>query len=507
MIIKAWVQRRAARRIDAVRVQEATLLRLLKTCSRTAFGKQHGFASIGSVAEYQARVPVRRYEDFFERWWKPNFPYYQNGTWPGLIPYLAESSGTTTGRTKYLPVSQEMIRGNQAAAADVLAFHLAARPQSRLLGGRTLMLGGSTALRRMGPGVRSGDLSGIAAVTMPWWARRRSWPPRDIALLPKWDEKLDRLAAGAIGQDIRGLSGTPSWLLVLFERLSAKHPDHPRTLAGIFPRLELVIHGGVGFAPYEAAFRAWLEGSAAEHREVYAASEGFVAAADRAPGEGLRLMLDHGLFFEFIRIEAAAEKNPHRFWIGDAEPGRDYALALTSNAGAWSMLIGDRVRLLDGDPPRILVTGRLGLELSLFGEHVIGAELDRAIEAGAAACGCAIADYTAHPFLRGDGRGRHLFAVEPASGSIDPARFGMALDRNLRAGNADYDAHRSGNVQLLPPLIHPLPAGSFAQWMRQRHRLGGQNKVPRVIADQPALADLLGLTPDALCLVLSGGPG
>ncbi len=482
-------------------------MRLLKTCRTTAFGKQHGFAAIGSVAEYQACVPLRRYEDFFERWWKPNFPYYQNGTWPGLIPYLAESSGTTTGRTKYLPVSHDMIRANQSAAADVLGFHLAARPNSRLLGGRTLMLGGSTALRRMGPGVKAGDLSGIAAVTMPWWAKRRSWPPHDIALLPKWDEKLDRIAAGAIGQDIRGLSGTPSWLLVLFERLSAKHPDHPNTLAGIFPKLELVIHGGVGFSPYAAAFQAWLQGSGAELREVYAASEGFVAAADGVAGDGMRLMLDHGLFFEFVRIEEVEEKNPRRFWIGDAETGRDYALVLTSNAGVWSMIIGDRVRLLDGDPPRILVTGRLGLELCLFGEHVIGAEIDRAIEAGAAACACAIADYTAHAFLCEDGRGRHLFAIEPASGSIDPAVFGLALDRKLRAGNADYDTHRAGNVQLLPPLIRPLPPGSFDAWMRKRNRLGGQNKVPRVIADQPALADLLGLTPDALCLVLSGAPG
>lgn len=504
---------RASRRLaalarqDHAKVQAETLLGLIRTARTTAFGRAHGFGSIGSVAEYQARVPLRRYEDFWDRFWRPNFPYCQNSTWPGLVPYLAESSGISTGRTRYIPVTRPMLRANQDAARDVLAFHLAARPASALPGGRHLLLGGSTALRRMGPGVRSGDLSGIAAATMPGWARARTWPPKDIALLADWDEKLALIAAGAPGRDIRSLSGTPGRMLVLFERLAALHPEHPRTLAGLFPRLELIVHGGAGFAPYQPAFARWLDGSRAELREIYPASEGFIAAADRGPGEGLRLMLDHGLFMEFVPPEDVGTARPRRYWIGDAEPGRDYALALTSNAGLWSMLLGDRVRLLGLDPPRILMAGRLGQDLSLFGEHVTDAELDRAVAAAAAAAGCGVVEYTAYGFLTGDGRGRHLVAIEPASGGIDTQAFALALDRALRHGNADYATHRFADVKLLPPLIKPVPSGGFAQWMARRRKRGGQNKVPRVIAEEALLGALLGLQGDALRLVFADAAG
>lgn len=497
----------ALARQDHAKVQSDTLLALIRTAKSTAFGRAHGFGSISSVAEYQARVPLRRYEDFWDRFWRPNFPYYQNSTWPGLIPYLAESSGTSTGKTKYIPVSRPMIRSNRDAAQDVLAFHLAACPESKLFGGVNLLLGGSTALRRMGPGVRSGDLSGIAAATMPGWARTRAWPPQDIALLGDWDEKLGRMAAGALGRDIRSISGTPSWMLVFFERLSALHPDRPRTLGALFPKLELIVHGGVGFGPYKPAFARWLEGSRTELREVYPASEGFIAAADRGPGEGMRLMLDHGLFMEFIPTEDVGKPNPRRAWIGNAEPGRDYALALTSNAGLWSMLLGDRVHLLGLDPPRILMAGRLAHELSLFGEHVTDIELDRAIAAAAQSTGCSVTEYTAYGFLTGDGRGRHLFAIEPATGTINPQAFGLALDRQIRNGNADYATHRFADVQLLPPLIQVIPPGGFSHWMARRRKLGGQNKVPRVIADEALLGALLGLKEDALRLVFTGGSG
>jgi hypothetical protein len=297
-------------------------------------------------------VPLRRYEDFAQRWWQPNFPYAQNATWPGLIPYLATIPAP--GTTRYLPVSEAMIRANHAAARDVLSVHLGAHPKSRLPGGLHLALGGCTALRRMGPGVRSGEASGIAGATLPGWARGRIWPPADIARIADAEERLDRTAAGALGRDIRSLSGAPAQLLRLFERMAARHEDHPANLAGLFPRLELIVHGGA-LASCQAQFDRWLEGTAASCREVLAAPEGFIAVGDAGPGEGMRLMLDHGLFFEFIKPEEAANPRARRFWIGDAEPGQTYALALTSNAGLWSMITGTHVRLLSLDPPRILL--------------------------------------------------------------------------------------------------------------------------------------------------------
>jgi len=349
--LQASRRRHVLARQDAARVQSDGLLALVRTARRTAFGRAHRFADIASVADYQARVPLRRAEDFAQRWWQPNFPYAQNATWPGLIPYLVTIRDP--GGTRYLPVSEAMIAANLAAARDVLGFHLAAYPASRVLGGLHLALGGCTALRRMGPGVKSGDATGIAGATRPGWVRRHVWPPPDIARIADAQERLDRTAAGALGRDIRSISGTPAQLLLLFERLSAAHEDHPSSLAGLFPRLELIVHGGA-LAPFKARFDGWLEGTAASCREVHAAPEGFVAAADREPGEGLRLMLDHGLFFEFIRPEDAAKPNPRRFWIGDAEPGQAYVLALTSNAGLWSMITGTHVHLLSLDPPRIL---------------------------------------------------------------------------------------------------------------------------------------------------------
>jgi hypothetical protein len=348
--------RRLARQ-DPARTQVETLLRLVRTARGTAFGRAHRFAEIRSVAEYQSAVPLRRHEDFAQRWWQPNFPYAQNATWTGLIPYLAKLPGPGA---KFLPVSRAMILAGHAAALDLLAFHVTAHPASRLTGGLCLLLGGCTSLRRMGPGVRSGEASGIAGATMPGWLRSRAWPPRDISGVADEDERLDHIAASAAGRDIRVMAGAPDRLLALFERLSARHKDHPRSLAPLFPRLELIVHTGL-LASHQAVLDGWLEGTAASCREIHAAPEGFIAAADRGPGEGLRLMLDHGLFVEFIPPEDLGKPRPRRFWTGNAQPGRDYALALTSNAGLWSMITDTSVRLLSLEPPRIRVVPSLVL--------------------------------------------------------------------------------------------------------------------------------------------------
>ncbi|MBV9755536.1 MAG: GH3 auxin-responsive promoter family protein, partial [Alphaproteobacteria bacterium] len=320
-------------RLDPVRAQAHELAKLLAVAAGTRFGRTHRFAAIGSVADYQSAVPLRRWDGFWTEWWEPSFPVLRDVTWPGRINYFAETSGTTSGVTKHIPVSHDMIRANRRAALEVLAFHAAVRPDTRVLGGRSFMLGGSTALRRLAPAVWSGDLSGIAAAKVPFWARARVFPPRGLALIANWERKIALLAERVHGEDIRSISGTPSWLLLFFDRLAARWPAAARRLAAHFPRLELLVHGGVGFAPYADSVAGWLDGSRAETREVYPASEGFIAAADRGPGEGLRLMLDNGLFYEFVPLEQLAAAAPDRHWIANAELGRDYALVLTSNAG------------------------------------------------------------------------------------------------------------------------------------------------------------------------------
>ena len=285
---------------DAAAVQEQQLLKLVTQAKDTRFGLDHGFGRIRSVRDYQNAVPLRRYEDFWTQYWSSSFPVLIDVTWPGRIPYFANTSGTATGVTKHIPVSAEMVKANRRAVLDLLTHHIANRPQSHILAGKNFMLGGSTDLTPCAPGVAMGDLSGIAVNEVPWWARSRYFPPRELALVSNWEEKIQLLASRSLHEDIRTIGGTPSWLLLFFERVHALRPETSGRLAEYYPNLELLVHGGVNFAPYRERFAELLEGSHAETREVYPASEGFIALADRGPGEGLRLLLDNGLFFEFV---------------------------------------------------------------------------------------------------------------------------------------------------------------------------------------------------------------
>ncbi|MCU0838868.1 MAG: GH3 auxin-responsive promoter family protein [Rhodospirillales bacterium] len=487
-------------RMDPVMAQQRQLSRLLARAKTTRFGRDHDFASLRDVADFQRAVPLRRYEDLWNTYWRPSFPRVADVTWPGTIPYFAVTSGTTTGVTKYIPCTRDMIRGNRRAGLDVICFHLAARPHSRLCGGSNFMLGGSTAFSELAPGIWAGDLSGIAGKTVPWWFRPVYFPPRHLETIADWEEKIARLAPAALARDIRSIGGTPSWLLLFFDRLAELLPHRSRRLVDAFPRLELLVHGGVSFAPYRSAFAQRLAGSAAETREVYPASEGFIAAADRGDGEGLRLMADNGLFFEFVPVEDLDSDRPTRHWLATAQTGVNYAIVLTTCAGLWSYIIGDTVRFISLNPPRLLVTGRTSYSLSAFGEHLIGEEIETAVAAAAAAIGRPVTDYAVGAVYP-DGensRGGHLFIIEfgggdrPAAAQV--AEFAAHLDTGLAAENDDYRVHRCGDFGMAPPQVHAVAAGTFAAWMKSRGRLGGQNKVPRVITDGDLFATLKAFT-------------
>jgi len=469
------------RAMDPAAAQERLLFGLLRRAAATRFGRDHGFGAIRSVAEFQRAVPLRRYEALHAEYLAGALPVLEDVLWPGRTPYLALSSGTTTGRTKHIPVTAEMVRANRGAALDVLAWHLAENPRARPFAGLAFMLGGSTALEEVAPGVRAGDLSGIAAHEVPRVLRRWSWPPEEIALMAEWDAKLAALAEQAPAREIRLLSGTPSWLLVLFERLAARHGKPP------LPALELLIHGGVAFAPYRDRIAPFLPPGCAT-REVYPASEGFVAIADRGEGEGLRLNLDRGCFFEFVPVAELDAPAPTRHWAATIETGVDYAVVLSSCAGLFGYVLGDTVRFLDRAPPRLVVTGRTSWTLSAFGEHLAGEEIEAALLGAARAAGLAVAEYMVGPEFHGS-LGRHRWCVETAGPAPPDAgpRLAAALDAALRAENDDYAAHRDG-AQLAPPEVVLLPPGAFAGWLRAEGRLGGQNKVPRVIADPARFA-------------------
>ncbi len=484
--------------MDPAETQRQQLMKLIRAAAHTGFGVDHGFGSITSVEEYQRKVPLRTYENFWNEYWKDAFPRLENRTWPGLIRYFPVSSGTSSGTTKYIPCSNEMLRSNTKAGVDLLVHHVTNKPNSKLMGGKSFMLGGSTDLTSPAPEVFLGDLSGIAVKTLPWWARQRYFPPAELALLKNWEEKINTLATLSLKEDIRMISGVPAWMLIFFEKLHELCPQ-AESIAHIYRNLEMVVHGGVNFAPYIDRFREILGSSPAELREVYPASEGFIAIADRGYGDGLRMNLDIGIFYEFVPLEELGNSQPTRHWIGNVEPDVNYAVIMTTCAGLWSYIIGDTVRFVDTATPRVLVTGRTSYYLSAFGEHLIAEEIEDGVVTAARAIHAELSDFTVGPIFpeKAGELGGHIFVVEfahtpPTTEQI--TTFSAALDKRLCERNEDYEAHRSQGFGLRPPTILAVQAGCFAAWMKSRGKLGGQNKVPRIITNRDILSELIEFT-------------
>jgi len=466
---------------DPVGAQAKQLLSLVDRARSTKFGIDHDFGSIRSVADFQQRVPIRSYEGFWNDYWSAPFPELDDVTWPGRIRYFARSSGTTTGQSKHIPCSDEMIKANNTAGLRVVLHHLRNHPRSTVAEGRTFLFG-SANLDELAPEVFAGELSGIAARETPSWAGKgRYYPPPELAALTDWNDKLDQMASDCVGNDIRAISGVPTWLLILFDRAFEHAKVEDRRLIRLFPELELVTHGGINFAPYLESFKRLLDGSGADLREVYAASEGFIAIADRSYGDGMQMLLDNGLFFEFIEIDELAEPHPKRRWLADVETGVNYALILTSCAGLWSYSIGDIVRFVHLDPHRIVVAGRVSQTLSAFGEHLTGEELEIAVTEAATHLGVSVRDFAVAPVFRSDGGGAiggHRYVIESAETSaVDMA---AAIDAALAEQNSDYQAKRVDNIAIALPTVAIVAPGTFAAWMHSKGKSGGQHKAPRV---------------------------
>ena len=500
-ILRGYARYRKFRldRMDAAQVQKRVLMSLLRRAKSSMFGRDHGFAAIGGVADYQDRVPLRTYEDFQRDYWDETFPHIDGATWCDSIRHFSITAGTSGANNKYIPCPRTIMRSHMRAISDVFCHHLLNRPASRVFAGRNLVLYGSLDLTELAPGIICGDLTGIGGMHVPRWARRWRFVPDDLELIADWEHKIRQLAERALRANIRAIAGYPSWLLFFFARLAeaAGRPGTP--LADLLPNLELIIHGGVHLAPYRPLFDELLAGSRAELRETYAASEAFVAAADRGPDQGLRLIIDNGIFFEFVPLEEMAAARPARHWVRDIETNRDYAVVITSCAGLWSYVLGDTVRFVERDPPRLLVTGRLGKSLTAFGEHLLEIELEEAASAAAASIGKAITDFTVFsifPDRQGE-PGRHGYLVEfapPLEGQDDLARFTERLDRELCHRNDNYRLYRERDIVLASPDVSILPPGTFTAWLKSRGKIGGQNKVPRILLAGDILSDLLNFT-------------
>ena len=477
---------------DAGRVQEAALLDLVNAARSTAFGRSHRFEQIRSVADYQSRTPLGDYLRFQPLWTR-----VINGerdlAWPGRPRYWVKTSGTTAG-DKVIPVTSEAFRSHRKGGWDALLIAAERAGFETIAGGPLLFLGGCTTLKPIGQGVLG----------------RRSLGPHGpgpaprlpLALLARARRRLDpglgpadqRRGGANPGQDLRLISGMPSWLLILFERVARARRAAGRPVASLgecWANLGALIHGGVSFAPYRATVEEWM-GRPIKYVEVYPASEGFVGLQTERAG-GLTLMLDYGIFYEFVPVEDLGRARPRRHTVADVELDRPYAVALTTPGGLWSYLLGDTVRFTARNPLRLVITGRTRHFVNAFGENVIIEEVEQALVVACRRTGAEPAEFTVAPRYpsAGEARGGHQWLVEFRVPPRDREAFVRELDEALAALNTDYRTKRNDDVGMVAPRLVEMPPGSFHRWMRERGRLGDQHKVPRVLNDRAVAEALL----------------
>jgi len=506
--------RRWRRPHTAVPEQQRSWRAWAARAATTAYGRQHGIEAGMSYARFQDRVPPRTYEAF-----APWIDRMKRGEadilWPGRCAYYAVSSGTTAGRTKFLPVTPDLLGHFRQAGLDSLMMYTARVGSARIFRGRHLFLGGSTALSRLPEATSfaafAGDLSGITAMHLPAWAARHLYEPGPaIAQLSDWPAKLQAIARRCAPRHITVLAGIPSWLLILAETLrqQARTDGRPFTqLRELWPGLECLIHGGVPLAPFAEELRQTL-GPGVNFHEVYPASEGFIAAQDADSASGLRLLTSVGLFFEFLPLSEFVEAEVEHLGskvvpLAEVKTGIDYALLLTTPAGLCRYVIGDVVRFLSTEPPRLIYVGRTQLQLSAFGEHVIEKELTDALTTVCARHGWSVVNFHVAPVFvnsaLGQQRGRHEWWLELKAGAPEtptPPVLARELDAELRQLNDDYDAKRQGGG-LEPPSVRLVAGDFFAQWLRQKGKWGGQNKLPRCRSDRALADDFARLPPAA----------
>lgn len=481
----AWFLRRRRTNVDD---DTPTFLRLLERGKRTAFGRDHGLTDVKSYADFCKRVPIRSYEELF-----PYIERVMRGEKdvlaPASVKWFSKSSGTTNDRSKFIPIPYENLhRNHYAAGKDMIAAYLRSRPDSRVFDGKTLSIGGSHEISRLNSAVRVGDVSAVLLQNLPFFYEWRRAPKRRIALMGRWEEKIEAMARDVYKQNITAIVGVPTWTVVLIEKIfeleKRDKRSSPRDLSRIWPNLEVFFHGGVSFTPYENLFRELISSPRMSYREVYNASEGFFAFQDR-PERGMKLLLDRDVFFEFVPTSGGEAVRVH-----DAQIGTPYAVVITTSGGLWRYALGDVVKFIDRQ--RIVVVGRTKHFINAFGEEVVVENADAALAQAAQATNAVVADYTAGPvyFDRGE-KGRHEWIVEFKRPPDDPDLFRSILDRTLRKINSDYDAKRE--LALDAPKIHFAPPGLFEEWLRRRGKLGGQNKVPRLSNDRQYLNPLLEL--------------
>ncbi|MEJ7766987.1 MAG: GH3 auxin-responsive promoter family protein [Chitinophagaceae bacterium] len=474
---------------DPIAAQREVLQELVTAAQYTEFGRKYHFNKLFSIKAFKEEVPVHEYDDL-----KPYINRMMNGEenllWNTPVKWFAKSSGTTNDKSKFIPVSEESLEeSHYQAAKDVLTLYYKSFPESDLLTGKGLVVGGSHQVNQVNDDISYGDLSAVLLQNTPFWAHWLRTPELSVALLDEWEEKIERLAQSTIDEDVTSISGVPTWSLVLIKRIL--EITGKTCLKEVWPNLELYLHGGVSFVPYREQFRK-LIGADIHYLEMYNASEGFFAAQDDTSEDGLLLFTRHGIFYEFMPVEGYGKKFPDTIGLADVELHKNYALIISTNGGLWRYIVGDTIQFTSLQPFKIKVSGRLKHYMNAFGEEVIVDNSDNAISIACQKTGAVVNDYTAAPVYFGDtSNGAHEWLIEFEKEPPDIGHFNYEMDAALKSLNSDYEAKRHKDIALSLPVIRSLPKGVFKEWLRRKGKLGGQHKIPRLSNDRTNLEEIL----------------
>lgn len=495
--IFTWIMKKRMHQIELFikyphDVQEEWFQNLISTAKNTEWGKKYGYTSISNQEQFKERVPIQTY-DSLKPYIEKMLSGQQNVLWPSEIKWFAKSSGTTNDRSKFIPVSEEaMEECHFKGGKDLLSMYCNNRPDTKIFTGKCLVLGGSHQINQLNAESSYGDLSAVLIKNLPFWAEFYRTPDMSITLMDNFEEKIERMAKATIDVNVTNISGVPTWNIVLAKRiLEITGKDN---LLEVWPNLEFYFHGAVNFKPYREQFKKLIPSDNMYYMETYNASEGFFGIQDQPNSEEMLLMLDYGIFYEFLPMEDINKENPKTLSLDEVQLNKNYALIISTNAGLWRYMIGDTIKFTSLNPYRIQITGRTKHFINAFGEELIIDNAEKGLTKACAETGATIRDYTACPiYFEGNDAGGHEWIIEFEKKPNDLERFTDVMDQTLREVNSDYDAKRFKDLALARPKVHLAPDGTFYNWMKNRGKLGGQNKVPRLANDRAYVDEILKL--------------
>ncbi len=492
-----WLIKKRMHQIDLfikypVEVQMEWFKKLITSAKDTEWGKKYDYKSIATVEQFRQQVPVGDYNSL-----KPYIDQMREGKqnllWPSDVKWFAKSSGTTNDKSKFIPVSSEALEEcHFKGGRDMLSLYVNNHPDTEIFSGKGLVMGGSSNISEVNnESYYTGDLSAIIIQNLPFWAQLKSTPASSVALMDEWESKIEKIASITITHDVTSITGVPSWTLVLIKKIFEK--TGKSNLLDVWPNLEVFFHGGVNFDPYRRQFRQLIQSDKMHYMETYNASEGFFGIQDRNDQNDLLLMLDYGIFYEFIPMDELYNEYPRTLWLDEVKTGENYALVISTNGGLWRYIIGDTIIFTSINPFRIKITGRTKNFINAFGEELIMDNAERALTIACEKCNAILSEYTAAPVYFSDEKSKaaHEWVIEFETPPKNIDFFTETLDTALKSLNSDYEAKRYKSLLLELPVIKVVPQGTFYKWLKKRDKLGGQNKVPRLANERKYVEEIL----------------